>query len=97
MQDQKGCKKNILGDEEQITAALTKHEDGEEYTGIRWARREKQGNRDTNTANNKQKTSTQDSCLPILYISFPFIFFYFVIFFFCLPFSFSVSRNSWLA
>ena len=36
MQDQKGCKKNIRVEEEQITAARTKqHEDEEEDTGIR--------------------------------------------------------------
>ena len=42
MQDQKGCKKNIRVEEEQITAARTKqHEDEEEDTGIRPAGREK--------------------------------------------------------
>ena len=41
-EDQKRCKNNRCAEEEQITAAQTKqHEDKEEDTGIRPARREK--------------------------------------------------------
>ena len=36
MHDQKGCKKNVRAEEEQITAArTTQHNDEEEGTGIR--------------------------------------------------------------
>ena len=42
-ENQKGCKKNIRAEEEQITAARPKqHEDKEEDTGIRPRKKQKQ-------------------------------------------------------
>ena len=68
IQDQKGCKNNtIRAEEEQTTAAPTKqHEDEEENTGIRPAGREKQGNKERNTAKEQNKQARQQvSLIPL--------------------------------
>ena len=67
-EDQKGCNNNnIRAEEEQTTAAPTKqHEDEEENTGIRPAGREKQGNKERNTAKEQNKQARQQvSLIPL--------------------------------
>ena len=63
-QDQKGCKKNnIRAEEEQTTAARTKHED-EENTGIRPAGRKNKGTK-RNTAKRTKQARQQASSPPL--------------------------------
>ena len=73
-EDQKGCKKtNVRAEEEQITAARTKqHEDKEEDTGIRPARREKKsGNKERNTAKITKQASQTTSAIATAFFALP--------------------------